>query len=119
MDMENDSMPGELVELERRLAGRRVAGGDAAGVGMRQRVLAAVAGELARQERGRGRAWLSAMGEWGWPMGAAAALFVLYLSMTSASQDAFSIRPAGDAQQMVAELQVIGALEAQQEGASK
>jgi hypothetical protein len=112
--MSRDFIRAELKDLEDRLRQRRNAEPPA---DLRIRVLRAVAAELAKPAESSGLTRWGA--EW-WAAVAAAVLLVANLSMVSASQSAFSIRPAGDpAQQMAREMQVIGQLEAQQEGILK
>lgn len=102
-------MSKELVELENRVHQRTDLEPTAE---FRHRVMSAVGSELARSchasARTRdGRYWLAA---------AAAVLIVLNLSMVSASQDEFSVRPGRSLNQMVSDFHAIRQVEAQQVG---
>jgi hypothetical protein len=112
--MRHDADSPELAGLEDRLR-RRV--GMEPSANLRTRVLGAVAVEL-RKPPGSSSAAGWAAG-W-WAAAAAGLLIMLNLSMVCASQNAFSIRHAGDpARQMAREIRVIQQLEAQQEGIFK
>ena len=111
--MNADAMPKELVEVEKRLRGRVY---DEPTAELRERVMRTVAAELAKPRQA------SFFGEWdvgAWAAVAAGVLVVLNLSMISASQNEYSIRPAHGANQMLAEIRALQRLEAQQEGSFK
>jgi len=108
--MDAESMPQDLAELENRLRNRSDA---EPAIDLRDRVMRAVAVELARPVRS------APIGRWDnlyWAAVAAGVLIVLNISMLFASQDEFSIWPAPSAHQMTSEIQAIQKLEAQQEG---
>ena len=112
--MNPHSMSPELTELENRLKNRA---GPEPTADSRDRVLGAVAVELARP------AQAPSVPQWDsgwWAAVAAGVLIVLNLSMASASENEFSLRPASNAgQQITVEFQALRQLEAQQEGIFK
>jgi hypothetical protein len=105
------SMPADLVELENRL---RVRPGHEPPADLRDRVLRAAA-ESALKRQSSVERWNS----WYWAAVAAAVLLVMNLSMVSALQTQYSVRPTPGANQLTAELQAMQQLEAEQEGTLK
>jgi hypothetical protein len=107
----NPSMPAELVELENRLRDRPQ---DEPTADLRDCVLRAVAESALRKQLSAGR-WDG----WYWAAIAVGVLVVTNLSMISASQTEFPVRPTPGPSQMSAESQALRHLESRQEGQFK
>jgi len=105
--MNPHSLPPELMDMENRLHARPA---DQPSPGLRARVLQAAASATPSSSQ-----WNA----WAWASIAAALLVAVNLSMISASQTEFSIRPARGPDQFTTELQTLQQLEAQQEGVLK
>jgi len=110
--MRPESLPSELIELERRLAHRTA---DEQAASLRDRVLHAAALELATP-----RPSIAAELE-GWHLAASAAgvLIVMNFSMIWASRSEFSVWSKSNNNQAVSELHAIALMEAGQEGPLK
>jgi hypothetical protein len=105
--MNIDELPKELRQLENRLRGRTCA--QLPG-GMRDRVLASVA-EANSQRRSPARDQWDA---WSWAAVAAAVLVAMNISLVSASQNEYSVRPVPAPIQVGAELQILQQFEFQE-----
>jgi hypothetical protein len=106
-------MSAELSEFENRLRARS---DDEPTGALRARVISAVAAEMGLQRKS---SFFERFGERAWAGAAAALLLALYLSMSFAARDAYSISPSHSTGQLTTELRAIRELEAQQEGMFK
>jgi len=106
-------MSAELSEFENRLRARS---DDEPTGALRARVISAVTAEMRVRRKS---SFFEGSDERSWAGAAAALLLALYLSMTFAARDAYSISPPHSTGQLTTELQAIRELEAQQEGMFK